>query len=67
MALGLHKVIAQKVLASVNIPHLKAFQGEERFSGGWRFGYIVLCGCFSSLETAFTFLYDSDALSTGLV
>lgn len=31
MALGLHRVTAQKVLASVIVPHLKVLQGEERF------------------------------------
>lgn len=31
MALGLHGVTAQKVLASVIVPHLKVLQGEERF------------------------------------
>lgn len=36
-------------------------------SGEWRFWYIALCGSFSSLETAFTFLYGSCALSAGLI
>lgn len=31
MALGLRRVTAQKVLASVIVPHLKVLQGEERF------------------------------------
>lgn len=36
MALGLHRAIAQKVLASVIIPHLKMLQGEKVFFGGGR-------------------------------
>lgn len=72
MALGLHRAIAQKVLASVIIPHLKMLQGEKVFflGGGaekWRFWYIALCGSFSSPETAFTFLHGSGALSAGLI
>lgn len=34
MALGLRRVTAQKVLASVIVPHLKVLQGEERFFMG---------------------------------
>lgn len=34
MALGLHRAIAQKVLASVIIPHLKNASGRESFFCG---------------------------------
>lgn len=69
MALGLHRAIAQKVLASV--PHLKCLREKKVFlrggAGKWRFLYIAFCGSFSSPETAFTFLYGSGALSAGLI
>lgn len=44
-------MIAQRVLASVIVPHLKVFREKEDFF--W--GVVVV-------EKAFTFLYDSDAL-----
>lgn len=46
MALGLCRVTAQKVLASVIVPHLKVLQGEERFFMGGGEGEIALCGSF---------------------
>lgn len=69
MDLGLCTVAAQIVLASVIVPHVKALQGEERFFlGGIEiFGTSLSEGAFSSPETAFLFLYDSHALSRGLV
>lgn len=69
MALGLRTLNAQKVLASVIVPHLKGLRGEERFFswGDGDFGTLLSAGTFSSPETTFIFLSDSQALSRGLV
>lgn len=49
MALGLRRVTAQKVLASVIVPHLKVLQGEERFF----MEGIALCGSFFKSRNSF--------------
>lgn len=48
MALGLRTLNAQKVLASVIVPHLKGLRGEERFFswGDGDFGTLLSAGTF---------------------